>query len=80
MRTLIAGLVAFAVLALAAPAGASPIDAYGPIPSGSPAGPPPASSTGTETWLVVALSVLAFVLGAAAARLAPVMRMRMGES
>lgn len=80
MRTVIAGLVAVAVLALAAPAVAIPIDAYGPIPSGSPTGSPPASSSGTETWLVIASAALAFALGAVTARLAPVVRLRVRPS
>ena len=37
MKTIIATLVAIAVLAMAAPAGARPIDLYGPIPSDAPA-------------------------------------------
>jgi hypothetical protein len=76
MRTVIAGLVAVALLALlAAPAGAMPIDAYGPIPSGSPASPAPAAPSGTVTLLVVA-SAIAFALGAVTARLAPALRPR----
>jgi hypothetical protein len=73
MRTVIAGLVAIAVLALAAPAIAMPIDAHGPIPS-APASE--AASSGTATWLVVASAAIAFALGAVAARLAPVLRVR----
>ena len=68
MKTLIATLVTIAVLAIAAPAGARPIDLYGPIPSDTPAtaGPVTSSpSSGTETWVVIAVAVVAFAAGRA---------------
>ena len=81
MRTVIAGLIVVALLALAVPAGAMPIDNYGPIPSASPASPSPApSSTGADTWVVVASAALAFALGAATARIAPAVRPRIRPS
>jgi hypothetical protein len=80
MRTVIAGLIVVALLALAVPAGAMPIDNYGPIPSGSPVSPSPAPSAGAETWVVVASAALAFALGAVTARLAPALRPRIRPS
>jgi hypothetical protein len=75
MKTIIAILTAVAVLAIAAPAGARPIDAYGPIPSGTPSTSSPAPS-GAETWVVIAVGALAFGAGATAARFAPALRLR----
>jgi hypothetical protein len=80
MKTIIAILAAAAVLAVAAPAGARPIDAYGPIPSDATTVSPAPSSSGAEMWVVIAAAALAFAAGAGAARLAPVMRPRAGAS
>jgi len=74
MKTIVAVLVAVALLAVAAPAGARPVDAYGPIPSTER--PAVSPSSGTEPWAVIAAAVLAFAAGAGAARLAPVVRPR----
>jgi hypothetical protein len=77
MKPIVATLAAIAVLAIAAPAGARPIDAYGPIPSDAPADAGQVTShpsPGTETWVVIAAAVLAFAAGASAARLVPVAR------
>jgi hypothetical protein len=75
---IIALLTAILVLAVAAPAGAMPIDNHRSIPSEPPptttAAPSP--SSGAETWVVIAVAVLAFGAGAAAARLAPAVRLR----
>jgi hypothetical protein len=79
MKTLISILIAVAVLAVAAPAGAMPIDNYRSIPSDTPptTAPAPASpSSGAETWVVIAVAALAFGAGAGAARLAPTLRLR----
>jgi hypothetical protein len=81
MRTILAILSTVAVLALAGSAGAMPIDAAGPIPSDPSATPrAPAPSSGTDTWVVFAAAAIAFGAGAGAARLAPVLRLRMGAS
>ena len=78
MKTLIAILTAVAVLAVAAPAGAMPIDNYRSIPSDTPSttAPAPPSPSGAETWVVIAVAALAFGAGAGAARLAPALRLR----
>ena len=78
MKTLIAILTAAAVLAVAAPAGAMPIDNYRSIPSETPSttAPAPSPSSGAETWVVIATAALAFAAGAGAARLAPTLRLR----
>ena len=79
MKPILATLVAIAVLAVAAPAWARPIDALSPIPSDGAVEaprPPTAPSSGTETWVVVAAAALAFAAGAGAARLAPALRPR----
>jgi hypothetical protein len=77
MRTILALLAVAAALAVAAPAGAMPIDAHGPIPSDTPpAAPVAAPASGHETWTLVAAAALAFAAGAAAARLVPVPRVR----
>jgi hypothetical protein len=74
MKIVIAALAAAAVLAVAAPAGARPVDAYGPIPSDAPTTvttPASSPSSGTETWIVIAAAALSFAAGAGAARVAP---------
>jgi hypothetical protein len=79
MKTLIAILTAATVLAVAAPAGAMPIDNHRSVPSDAPpttAPAPPSPSSGAETWLVIAVAALAFGAGAGAARLAPSLRLR----
>jgi hypothetical protein len=78
MKNLIAILTAAAVLAVAAPAGAMPIDNYRSIPSDAPSttAPAPSSPSGAETWVVIAVAALAFGAGAGAARLAPSLRLR----
>ena len=80
MKTIVAVLTASVVLAVAAPAGAMPIDNYRPIPSEAPSttapAPAPSPSSGAETWVVLAVAGLAFGAGAAAARLAPTLRLR----
>ena len=78
MKTTLALLTAVVVLAVAAPAGAMPIDNYRSIPTSSPptAAPAPSPSSGAETWVVIAVGALAFGAGAAAARLAPALRLR----
>jgi hypothetical protein len=78
MKTFIAVLAAVALLAVAAPAGAMPIDNYRSIPSAS--SPTPAPTSGAETWTVIAAAAIAFAAGAGAARLAPVVRVRLGAS
>jgi hypothetical protein len=78
MKTFIAVLAAVALLAVAAPAGAMPIDNYRSIPSEAPLSTAP--SSGTETWVVIAAAALAFAAGTGAARLAPAVRLRMGAS
>jgi hypothetical protein len=78
MKTFIAVLAAVTLLAVAAPAGAMPIDNHRSIPSG--ASPSTAPSSGTETWVVIAAAALAFAAGAGAARLAPAVRLRLGAS
>jgi hypothetical protein len=82
MKTFIAVLAAAALLAVAAPAGAMPIDNYRSIPSDAPptTAPALAPSSGTETWVVIAVAALAFGAGAGAARLAPAVRLRLGVS
>jgi hypothetical protein len=75
MKTIIAILTAVAVLAVAVPAGAMPIDNYGPIPSDAPS-TTASPSSGAETWVVIVVGALAFGAGAAAARFAPVLRLR----
>ena len=79
MKPLLALLAATAVLVLAAPAGARPIDLNTPSPSSAPApAPAPAaadtSGGGSETWVVLLAAGVAFVAGAAGARLALVRR------
>ena len=73
MKALLALLAATAALALAAPAGARPIDT--PIapaaPSTAPADTP---GGGSEIWVVILAAGLAFVAGAAGARLVSVPR------
>ena len=78
MKTIVAVLSAIVVLAVAAPAGAMPIDNYRSIPSEarSTTAPAPSPSSGAETWVVLAVAGLAFGAGAAAARLAPTLRLR----
>jgi hypothetical protein len=78
MKTIVAVLTASVVLAVAAPAGAMPIDNYRSIPSEahSTTAPAPSPSSGAETWVVLAVAGLAFGAGAAAARLAPTLRLR----
>jgi hypothetical protein len=82
MKTFIAVLATVALLVVAAPAGAMPIDTYRSIPSDAPptTAPAPAPSSGTETWVVIAAAALAFAAGAGATRLAPVVRLRLGAS
>ena len=76
MKTFMAILAAVAALAVAAPAGAMPIDNYRAIPTDAPRATPPAPvpppSSGTDTWVVLAAVVLAFGAGAGAARLVTV--------
>lgn len=77
MKPLLALLAATAVLVLAAPAGARPIDLDTPSPSSAPAPAPAAADTsggGSETWLVLLAAGVAFVAGAAGARLVLVRR------
>jgi hypothetical protein len=81
MKHLLALLAATAVLVLAAPAGARPIDLDTPSPSSAPApAPAPAPAVadtpggGSETWVVILAAGLAFVAGAAGARLVLVRR------
>jgi hypothetical protein len=80
MKTILALLSAAVVLAVAAPAGAMPIDNHRSTPTrtaptAAPA-PAPSPSSGAETWVVIAVAALAFGAGAAAARLAPALRIR----
>jgi hypothetical protein len=79
MKSLLALLAATAVLVLAAPAGARPIDLDTPSPSSAPApAPAPAradtSDGGSQTWVVILAAGVAFVAGAAGARLVSVRR------
>jgi hypothetical protein len=80
MKSLFALLAATAVLALAAPAGARPIDLYGPNSAAAPASAPAPADTsdggGSETWIVVLAAGVAFVAGAAGSRLVRVPRPR----
>jgi hypothetical protein len=79
MKTIAAVLTAVVVLAVAAPAGAMPIDNYRSVPTGLPpttTPAPPSPSSGAETWVVLAVAGLAFGAGAVAARLAPSLRLR----
>jgi hypothetical protein len=78
MKTIVAVLAAVALLAVAAPTGARPIDVYGPTPTTS--SPAPAPSSGAETWTVIAAAALAFAAGAGAARLVPAVRLRLSAS
>jgi hypothetical protein len=80
MKSLLALLAATAAFALATPAGARPIDGSGtPIPSAAPAAEPApaaadASGGGSQTWVVLLAAGVAFVAGAAGARLVAVPR------
>ena len=78
MKTIVAVLTAVVVLAVAAPAGAMPIDNYRSVPTELPptATPAPSPSSGAETWVVLAVAGLAFGAGAVAVRLAPTLRLR----
>jgi hypothetical protein len=78
----VALLAAVAMLAVAAPAGAMPIDNYRSVPTDLPpvSAPVPPPSSGAGTWEVVAVGALAFGAGAGAARLAPALRLRLGAS
>jgi hypothetical protein len=79
MKTIVALLTAVLVLAVAAPAGAMPIDNYRSIPNEAPPTPDPAPSSpssGAKTWVVIAVAAFAFGAGAAAGRLAPALRLR----
>jgi len=84
MKSLLALLAATAALALAAPAGARPIDLNTPTPSAAPAPPAdtsiPAADTsggGSETWVVILAAGVAFVAGAGGARLVSAPRGRL---
>jgi len=76
MKNIIAILTAVAVLALAAPAGAMPIDNHRSVPSETPSTTAPAPSPSSAPWVVIATAVLAFAAGAGAARLVPTLRLR----
>ena len=76
MKPLLVLLAVTAALALATPAGARPIDGPAtPIAPAVPAAPAPApaaadtSDGGSDTWIVVLAAGIAFVAGAAGARL-----------
>jgi hypothetical protein len=70
MKSLLALVAAIAALALAAPAGARPIDLNTPSPFAAPAAPAAdTSGGGSETWVVILAAGVAFVAGAAGARL-----------
>ena len=69
MKSLLALLAVTAALGFAAPAGARPIDLNTPTPSSAPApAPVETSGGGSDTWVVILAAGLAFVAGAAAAR------------
>ena len=78
MKSLLALLAATAALALAGPAAARPIDAAGtPTRPSAPAPAPAATDSpdgGSQTWVVILAAGVAFVAGAAGARLVSVPR------
>ena len=75
MKSLLVLLAVTAAVGLAAPAGARPIDLNTPSPSSAPApAPVETSGGGSDTWVVLLAAGLAFVAGAAGARLVSVPR------